>query len=293
MRPALPLSRLEDGRGRQRGRDDLGAARERPRREGEAQGLSGARGRRLRLGLHGPAADNAGVRAAAVRADAGHQGQHREDPRRVQLGADPGRAIDSAHSSSLHSSDMVPARVDERQGRRTRPGCAPRPTGRRAMQSSAPTTASATPRSAGRSRMRPRTTIARSRSIVAPFTALIPPNNMLQRGERQRARWTTQHDVLFHRLERRHEAGVDADTWRKFSTSAMPGIDLDREFRQHAHAREQLSAGPRGHEARRLHRHHRHSQPGHRDVGDDGADRRPLAGAARRERSRRRANSAR
>ena len=54
--------------------------------------------------------------------------------------------IDSAHSSSLHSSDMVPAQVESAKAPR-RTGCARRPTRRRASRSSAQATGSAMLRS--------------------------------------------------------------------------------------------------------------------------------------------------
>ena len=72
--------------------------------------------------------------------------------------------IDSAHSSSLHSSDMVPGAGRRREGDRSRTGCGPRPTRRRASRSSAPATASATRRSAARSRTRRRTITSAPRS---------------------------------------------------------------------------------------------------------------------------------
>ena len=59
--------------------------------------------------------------------------------------------IDSAHCSSLHSSDMVPAKVEAAKAHR-HPLAAPLDRqARRACKSSAPTSASTTPRSAGRS----------------------------------------------------------------------------------------------------------------------------------------------
>ena len=53
----------------------------------EDQGLSGARGRRVRLGVDGPARRDARVRAAGLGAAPGHAHRDREDARRLQLGA--------------------------------------------------------------------------------------------------------------------------------------------------------------------------------------------------------------
>ena len=60
-------------------------------------------------------------------------------------------SIDSAHSSSLHSTDMPAARASTAPRRRRPAGRAPRTTRRRACSSSRRATASATPRSASRS----------------------------------------------------------------------------------------------------------------------------------------------
>ncbi len=55
VRAALPLSRLEDGRRRQCRRDAVRASRIATGGEGEARRLPDARGRRLRVGVHGSA----------------------------------------------------------------------------------------------------------------------------------------------------------------------------------------------------------------------------------------------
>ena len=88
IRPALPLSRLEDRRRRQRRRDAVGAAGKLPRGESEAHGLPVPRKRAASCGS-GWAADAAppfeppGV--GARRPTTTHQ--HRQDARRRQLGA--------------------------------------------------------------------------------------------------------------------------------------------------------------------------------------------------------------
>ena len=119
-------------------------------RKSQAQSLSGARGRRVRLGLYGPARGDARIRAARLGPAAEYQCQHRQDPPACNWAQVLEGPIDSAHSSSLHSSDMSPARVDGAKATAT-PGCGPRPTSRRASRCSRPATASATPRSASRS----------------------------------------------------------------------------------------------------------------------------------------------
>ena len=126
-------------------------------------------------------------------------------------------AIDSAHSSSLHSTDMVPAR--SRQCRRNvqgmaaaldRQGAAPAGAGR-------PISAFATSRSAVRSRTRATHDYLRITLFVAPFTVLIPPNDRYSLVDPQHSAGRHQHDVLLHRVERGrgHRAGSVARVLRR------------------------------------------------------------------------------
>ena len=71
-------------------------------------------------------------------------------------------AIDSAHSSSLHSTDMPPARVDGAKATATRVAAAVDRQGAPACRCSRPTSAFATSRSAARSRTPARTTTCAS-----------------------------------------------------------------------------------------------------------------------------------
>ena len=57
----------------------------------QAQGLSGARGRRVRLDLYRPAGRDARIRAAGLCADAGRARQRHQGARALQLGADSRR----------------------------------------------------------------------------------------------------------------------------------------------------------------------------------------------------------
>ena len=109
-------------------------AGERPVPQGQAQGLSGARGRRLRLGLHGTGRDDAGVRAAAVRADAATPRQHRQDPRQRATGRRSwkGRSIPRTARPCIRPTWCRRGSTAPR--RPTRPGCGRRPTRRRATR---------------------------------------------------------------------------------------------------------------------------------------------------------------
>ncbi len=77
-------------------------------------------------------------------------------------------AIDSARSSSLHSSDFVPARVGAAPRRHRRTGCVRQRTRRRAFRCIARATASAMPRCAARFRNAATHDYVRSTVFVAP-----------------------------------------------------------------------------------------------------------------------------
>ena len=163
MRPALPLPRLEDRRRRQHRRPPVGAARATASAKSQARDLSVPRGRRLRLGVDGrpdaaarfepPAwAPSPDIRTSIVK-------MHVDcNWAQVLEGA-----IDSAHSSSLHSTDMVPAQVDGAGATDERVAAAVDRQGAAAARRSAPTSASATSRFATRSRTPRRTITCASR----------------------------------------------------------------------------------------------------------------------------------
>ncbi len=186
-----------------------------------------------------------------------------------QLGADHRGAIDSAHSSSLHSSDMVPARVD---GAKATDQTWLRPSTDKAPRLQVQRTSFGFRYAAIRRPIQNANThdYVRTTVFVAPFISLIPPNNLYNVTTVLRADRRPQHRLLFHRLERarqaRHRSGGLAQVQRR------AGRDRRRRaLPQQAHARQRLPAGPPGDEARQFHRHRGHSQPGHRDVGDHGA----------------------
>ncbi len=104
MRPALPLPRLEDGRGGQRRRHVLRARGQPADGQGQGARLPLARMGRLRLGLARRQGRDAGIPAARLRAGRGHAGVDPQDPGARQLGADPRGPDRQRASSSLHSS---------------------------------------------------------------------------------------------------------------------------------------------------------------------------------------------
>jgi len=137
-------------------------------------------------------------------------------------------AIDSAHSSSLHSSDMVPARVDSAKATDTnwlRPSTdkAPRlqveraPYGFRYAAIRRPITNAA------------QTDYVRSTVFVAPATALIPPNNLYNVANINVPMDDTH--TAFYFMAWGHPAQTpDTATWRKFLGQTV-GVDLDVKYR--------------------------------------------------------------
>ena len=137
-------------------------------------------------------------------------------------------AIDSAHSSSLHSSDMVPARVDTAKATDTnwlRPSTdkAPRMQVERASYGfryaaiRRPITQAAT------------TDYIRTTVFVAPATALIPPNNLYNVANIN----VPADDTLtaFYFIAWGHpEQTPDTVTWRRFLRQEV-GVDLDAKYR--------------------------------------------------------------
>jgi phthalate 4,5-dioxygenase oxygenase subunit len=136
-------------------------------------------------------------------------------------------AIDSAHSSSLHSSDMVPARVDSAQATDSmwlRPSTdkAPRMQiergtyGFRYAAIRRPITNAAV------------NDYVRSTVFVAPATALIPPNNLYNVANINVPMDDT-HTAFYFMAWGHAEQTPDKDTWRKFLGQQI-GPDLDDKY---------------------------------------------------------------
>ncbi len=137
-------------------------------------------------------------------------------------------AIDSAHSSSLHSSDMVPARVESAKATATnwlRPSTdkAPRlqvqrtPYGFRYAALRRPIVDSAN------------NEYVRLTVFVAPFTVLIPPNDSYNVANVNVPIDDTHTMFLFIGWSDDPASVPDTETWRKF-LGAQVGVDLDREY---------------------------------------------------------------
>jgi phthalate 4,5-dioxygenase oxygenase subunit len=135
--------------------------------------------------------------------------------------------IDSAHSSSLHSSDMRPAKVNRAEAAATH---WLRPSTDKSPRLQVERTDYGFHYAAIR---RPITNAAthdyvRKTVYIAPFVCLIPPNNAYN----VTSVIVPQDDThtAFHFLAWREEDNIDQEAWRKFNV-AQPGIDLDEDYR--------------------------------------------------------------
>ncbi len=137
-------------------------------------------------------------------------------------------AIDSAHSSSLHSSDMVPARVDSAKATDS---MWLRPSTDKAPRMQVERTSYGFRYAAIR---RPihnaaKNDYVRSTVFVAPAAALIPPNNLYNVANINVPMDDT--NTAFYFMAWGHPSQTpDTDTWRKFLGQQL-GIDLDATYR--------------------------------------------------------------
>ena len=138
-------------------------------------------------------------------------------------------AIDSAHSSTLHATDMPPARVD---GARATASVWPRPSTDKAPRLVVQPTDFGFRYAAIRRPIKDAATrdYIRVTLFVAPFTVLIPPNNVYNLAILNIPVDDTHTMFYFIAWSDRDGGGIDQKAWRKFC-GAQPGIDLDHRFR--------------------------------------------------------------
>jgi phthalate 4,5-dioxygenase oxygenase subunit len=137
-------------------------------------------------------------------------------------------AIDSAHSSSLHSSDMVPARVD---GAKATESLWLRPSTDKAPRMQVEKTGYGFRYAAIRRPIHNANThdYIRSTVFVAPATALIPPNNLYNVANINVPMDDT--NTAFYFIAWGHQTQTpETETWRKFLRQTI-GIDLDKNYR--------------------------------------------------------------
>ena len=138
-------------------------------------------------------------------------------------------AIDSAHSSTLHATDMPPARVD---GARATATAWPRPSTDKAPRLAVQPTDFGFRYAAIRRPIKDAATrdYIRVTLFVAPFTVLIPPNNLYNLAILNIPVDDTHTMFYFIAWSDREGGGIDQEAWRKFC-GAQPGVDLDADFR--------------------------------------------------------------
>jgi len=137
-------------------------------------------------------------------------------------------AIDSAHSSSLHSSDMVPAEVDS-AGATSKEWL--RPSTDKAPRLQLEQTSFGFRYVAIRRPIKDAAThdYLRITLFVAPFTALIPPNDRYNLSILNVAQDDT--NTMFYFIAWSEGEGIEQGAWRRFC-GAQVGVDLDANFRR-------------------------------------------------------------
>ncbi|MDO8774443.1 MAG: Rieske 2Fe-2S domain-containing protein [Burkholderiaceae bacterium] len=136
-------------------------------------------------------------------------------------------AIDSAHSSSLHSSDMVPARVE---GAEATANTWLRPSTDKAPRMQVQRTGYGFRYAALRRPLKDAAThdYVRSTVFVAPATALIPPNNLYNVANINVPMDDT--NTAFYFIAWGHASQTpETETWRKFLGQRI-GVDLDEKY---------------------------------------------------------------
>ena len=136
--------------------------------------------------------------------------------------------IDSAHSSSLHSSDMVPAPVD---GAKATDTTWLRPSTDKAPRFQIERTSYGFRYAAIRRPIKNEAThdYIRTTVYIAPFTALIPPNNVHNVATLLTPE--DDHNTIFYFIawNGADKPGIAADAWRKFSVLEWD-VDVDANF---------------------------------------------------------------
>jgi phthalate 4,5-dioxygenase len=136
--------------------------------------------------------------------------------------------IDSAHSSSLHSSDMVPAQVD---GAKATDVNWLRPSTDKAPRFQIERTSYGFRYAAIRRPIKNEAThdYIRTTVYIAPFTALIPPNNVHNVATLLTPE--DDHNTIFYFIawNGADKPGIAPDAWRKFNVLEW-GVDVDANF---------------------------------------------------------------
>ena len=139
-------------------------------------------------------------------------------------------SIDSAHSSSLHSSEMPAAQVDSAKATKT---SWPRPSNDKAPRLQfQPTSYGFRYAAIRKPILNPETSqYVRTTLFIAPFTVLIPPND--QYNLAQMLVPIDDVNTMFYWIAWHPDPakGISQDEWRGFC-AATPGVDLDQNWRK-------------------------------------------------------------
>ncbi len=139
-------------------------------------------------------------------------------------------SIDSAHSSSLHSSEMPAAQVDSAKATKT---SWPRPSNDKAPRLQfQPTSYGFRYAAIRKPILNPETSqYVRTTLFIAPFTVLIPPND--QYNLAQMLVPIDDVNTMFYWIAWHPDPakGISQDEWRAFC-AATPGVDLDHNWRK-------------------------------------------------------------
>jgi phthalate 4,5-dioxygenase oxygenase subunit len=141
-------------------------------------------------------------------------------------------AIDSAHSSSLHSTNMPTAQVE---GSTATDTAWLRPSNDKAPRLEVQETDFGFHYAALRRPIRdPETHVyVRTTVFIAPFTVLIPPNDKYKLA--QMLVPIDDENCMFYWMAWHEAAGIAQDAWRKFCAAEV-GVDLDADFRKRRNA---------------------------------------------------------
>jgi phthalate 4,5-dioxygenase oxygenase subunit len=137
-------------------------------------------------------------------------------------------SIDSAHSSSLHSSVMPAMATDGAKATET---VWPRPSTDKSPRIQVQPTEFGFRYAAIRQPIVNAEThdYVRTSLFIAPFTVLIPPNDQYKLS--QMLVPMDDHNTMFYWVAWDETKGIDQDSWRKFC-GATVGVDLDRNYRK-------------------------------------------------------------
>jgi len=138
-------------------------------------------------------------------------------------------SIDSAHSSSLHSTEMPSS--DGIDGSTATSTTWQRPTNDKAPKMELMKTSYGFRYAAIRKPIKNQDThhYIRATQFIAPFTVVIPPNDQYELA--QMLIPIDDHNCMFYWIAFHETKGIDQDDWRKFC-GAQIGIDIDENYRK-------------------------------------------------------------